>query len=65
MSLVKKQHQQLSLPVIVGCYILASTFIQAWFMGATIVQVLIAQDSAPISMANTLEWGKTISVCTT
>lgn len=33
-------------------------------MGATIVEVLIAEDSAPVALADALPWGQTVSVLT-
>lgn len=52
------------IPIVIRSDILTSAFIQARLMSAAIIKILIAKNSTPISMANTLEWRNAISVKT-
>lgn len=54
-----------NLPIVVRGNVFTTTFVQTRLMSATIIEILVAQNSSPVSMANALKGGNTISVKTT
>lgn len=50
------------LPVIIRRYILAAALIQTRLVGAAVVQVLVAEDAAPVAVADALKGRQAVSV---